>query len=332
MNYKRYAALAALLASVGCFASTGMSLEDILVQDHAFWSYIFYAFLAGLGVSFTPCIYPMIPITAGLLHRHSSKSTAQTILLPVSYVLGLSSVYAIIGYVVAKASVLLGTHVAFGQWQGNPVFALVVAFIMFYMAFASLGFYPMFMPKFMSRSVELGARKSSYVYTFFMGALSGTVASPCISPALAALLAFVAKSENPALGLLSLMAFGLGMSVILLVVGTFSAVANRLPRAGAWMEEVKYAMGIALLYVGIGFLMPFLGDVSELMVYGCASFAASAFYASRWVQHGFAHGPRREQLSFVLTVVFFAAALALIFNPTLGFDMGCGDKILCVFH
>lgn len=300
-----------------------ISLEEILYQDHSIWTYWWFAFLAGVGVSFTPCIYPMIPITAGLLHRHATDSKLQNFISSLSYVCGLSSVYALLGFVVAKTSSF------FGSWHGSPWFIIPVAAFMFYMAFATLGFYEMYTPAIMTKQVEVSSKKGTVLYLFLMGALSGTVASPCVSPALAALLAFAAQAESAFVGLSTLFIFGLGMSVLLMLVATFSTFSNHLPRAGHWMVEVKNIMGFALIAVGIGYLLPYITDSYEVIIYGMVVFAASCMYLLRPIRYGIKH----NKGSLIVGLCLFAVAMVMILDPLLAqYDKAVAQDILALFR
>ena len=300
-----------------------ISLEEILYQDHSIWTYWWFAFLAGVGVSFTPCIYPMIPITAGLLHRHATDSKLQNFISSMSYVCGLSSVYALLGFVVAKTSSF------FGSWHGSPWFIIPVAVFMFYMAFATLGFYEMYTPSILSKQVEVTSKKGPFMYLFLMGALSGTVASPCVSPALAALLAFAAQAESTLVGLSTLFIFGLGMSMLLMLVATFSTFSNHLPRAGHWMVEVKNIMGFALIAVGIGYLLPYITDSYEVVIYGLVALAAACMYLLRPIHYGVRH----NKGSLIVGVCLLLVAGVMIFDPILArYDKAFAQHILALFR
>ncbi len=108
--------------------------------------------------------------------------------------------------------------------------------------------------------------------------ISGTIASPCLSPALAILLGYVAKVGSPLFGFATLFVFALGMGLLLIFIGTFAASISLLPRAGGWMVEVKRFFGFLLLAVCIYFLQPFLSFGLALKAYAILSLAASFYY------------------------------------------------------
>lgn len=299
--YKIFSLLAIVTSTA--FGAFGDSLEAILYADHPIWYYLLAAFSAGLLVSFTPCIYPMIPITASIIHPQAT-GLFHSFLLSCSYVFGMAAVYASLGFLAA-----LGGEI-FGAWLGNPfVIGFIVAFLV-YMALATLGFYELHIPSLLSKLPAVRAG-GSYVYTFLAGALSGTIASPCVSPALFALLTFVAMSERPVLGLLLLFVFALGMSMILLLVGTFSGFTAHLPRAGYWMVHIKNAMGFILLGTAVSLLLPFIRDSHEIAWYGAVVVFAGIFY---WYQAYKLQVQRHMHMIVIGSLLVFLGA-AMILRP-----------------
>lgn len=197
-------------------------------------------FLLGLLMSLTPCIYPMVPITAGILQAQESSSLGRSFLLAFTYTLGTSTTFAIFGLIAAL------THHLFGQLLVNPIFILSIVALLGYLGLSMFGFYEMYVPKFMSQNTYT-QKKGSLLSVFLFGVISGSMASPCLSPGLALLLSIVATLGSKFLGFIMLFMFGLGLSVPLLIVGTFSNSINRLPQSGIWMLEIKKIFGFMLL-------------------------------------------------------------------------------------
>jgi len=248
------------------------SLEVALSTEQPLLLILLFAFLAGVLVSFTPCIYPMIPITVGILQAQATASAWRNFFLALFYVLGMASVYAVLGYVVATTSLI------FGQWFASPWFiALAVAFFL-YFAFAMFGFYDIYVPAFLRTRGTVSVR-GSLLYSFVFGALSGTVTSPCLTPALAVVLGYVAKLGRPVTGFLTLFSFSCGMGVLLVIIGTFSGVLNVLPRAGSWMVAVKKFFGFLMLGVGIYIMQPLLTHWAIPALYGSLMMTAALYYA-----------------------------------------------------
>ncbi len=208
---------------------------------------ILLSFILGLLLSLTPCIYPMIPITIGIMQAQKSSSLWHNFLLSLSYALGISSTFATLGLFAAF------TGTIFGSFMTNPLIVLPIVAFLLYMAFSMLGFYEMYQPSFLQQ-VNSSVKRGSIISIFFFGAASGTVASPCLSPGLALLLALVSTLNSYLLGFLFLFSFGMGLSLPLLIIGTFSGTINFLPKAGAWMVEIKKLFGLIMIAICFYFL------------------------------------------------------------------------------
>ena len=199
-------------------------------------------FGAGLLTSLTPCIYPMIPITAGIIagSAESAPSRARTITLTLTYALGLALVYATLGLLAGLSGNIFGTV------SSNPWSRFVTGNLLLIFGLVMLDVIPLRMPaRLTAWAGGLGA--GSYPAVFLLGATSGLVAAPCGAPAFAAVLTFVAATRNAGLGFLYLLVFSFGMTAILIAVGIFSGTLARLPRSGAWMVWVKRIAGVILI-------------------------------------------------------------------------------------
>lgn len=199
-------------------------------------------FAAGVATSLTPCIYPMIPITAGVLGGAGAvtRSRRRTALLTLTYVLGLALVYATLGLLAGLTGSLFGA-ISANRWSYFIIGNLLLVF-----ALAMLDVIPVAVPgKLMTWAGRIGG--GSYPGAFLMGATSGLVAAPCGAPAFAAVLTFVAATRSGVLGFVYLFVFSLGMTAILVAVGLSSGTLGALPRSGRWMVFVKRAAGVILL-------------------------------------------------------------------------------------
>ncbi len=199
-------------------------------------------FGAGLLTSFTPCVYPMIPITAGLLGGagaagRPARARAGMVAL---YVLGVALVYATLGLVAGL------TGSIFGGISSNKWALLLMANLLLVSGLALLD---VFTIKMSSGVLAWAARFSAErpYGAFMMGATSGLVAAPCGAPAFAAVLTFVAATGSAVLGFTYLLAFSLGMTAVLVGVGIFAGAVTSLPRSGAWLLWLKRAGGLLLL-------------------------------------------------------------------------------------
>jgi len=199
-------------------------------------------FGAGLLTSFTPCVYPMIPITAGLLGGagaagRPARARAGMVAL---YVLGVALVYATLGLVAGL------TGSIFGGISSNKWALLLMANLLLVSGLALLDVLTI---KMSSGVLAWAARFSAErpYGAFMMGATSGLVAAPCGAPAFAAVLTFVAATGSAVLGFTYLLAFSLGMTAVLVGVGIFAGAVTSLPRSGAWLLWLKRAGGVLLL-------------------------------------------------------------------------------------
>jgi thioredoxin:protein disulfide reductase len=246
----------------------------IFSADHSVWYTLFTAFYVGVITSFTPCIYPMIPITLGILHIKTNRSPLKNFIKAFVYVCGMATVYAVLGYIAATTTVL------FGQWLANPFIVVPVIAVFIYLAFSMFGFYEISLPQFIMKRSTTGD-DHSLISTFFMGALAGTVASPCLTPALALILGSVAKQGNPIIGFLTLFIFALGLGTLLIILGTFSGTLSALPRAGMWMVEVKKTFGFLMLMVSVYFLQPLISAEFFSALYWMIGIAALLYYVTK---------------------------------------------------
>jgi thiol:disulfide interchange protein DsbD len=199
-------------------------------------------FAAGLATSLTPCVYPMIPITAGILGGAGASgiSRGRTALLTASYVGGLALVYALLGLLAGLSGSLFGT-VASSPWA-----LFLTGNLLLVLGLALLDVLTVNVPQRVGLwANRLGA--SSPVGAFVMGAASGLVAAPCGAPAFAAVLTFVATTGSAALGFVYLFVFSLGLTALLVGVGLSSGFLAALPAAGRWTVWVKRAGGVVLL-------------------------------------------------------------------------------------
>lgn len=243
-------------------------LRASVIKQEVSWYLVFLAFAAGVLVSFTPCVYPMIPITIGVLQGAGDTSLIRGFFSAISYVLGLSVVYSLLGYFSATVGIV------FGQWMANPWFSAFTIVALLYVVGSMFGFYELKLPHFFKKHYEVNPQ-GSYLKTFLFGMVSGTFASPCLTPTLAVLLTFVAHLRNPFLGLLLLFSFSLGLGMILVIIGMFSHSLSYFPRAGQWMDDIKFFMGFVLLAVVVSFAAPLLKN-AFLVDFAYAVIAATA--------------------------------------------------------
>ncbi len=244
-------------------------------------------FLLGLGLTFTPCVLPMIPILSGVIAgQHQPLTTRSGFILSSCFVVGMAITFAIAGLVVGMTGARLQI------WMQDPAVLSVFAALFVLLAFAMFGFYEMQLPAFIRdrlNNINQKQQGGNWLGVFIMGILSALVVSPCVSAPLAAALLYIAQTGSPLLGALALLALGLGMGAPLIIIGTTGA--NVLPRAGAWMDGVKAFFGVLLLAVGAWLVRTVLPDTIMMLIWA-ALLIIPAFYlltstmSSGWSKFG----------------------------------------------
>jgi cytochrome c-type biogenesis protein len=207
------------------------------------------AYIGGILSGFTPCMYPLIPITVGFIGARGSSSKLHGFLLSLFYVLGLAITYSILGAIAALSGKL------FGQMQTTPWTYLIMANLCIFMGLAMFDVFNISIPV-PQKLVQLvgGSKKKGYFASFLIGASSGLIMSPCTAPVLAVLLGFVALGTNLILGMSLLFVFAFGMGTLLIIVGTFAGMIAALPRTGIWMTKINFIFGLILIGAGEYFL------------------------------------------------------------------------------
>lgn len=203
------------------------------------------AFLGGLLVSFTPCVYPLIPISAGFIGIESGGSRLRGFALSFVYVTGIAVTYSILGLLASL------TGVFFGTVSSNPLTMICVGALVIIFGFAMLDVVTINLP---SITALRQIKKHSYISTFFLGLSSGLIVSPCLTPVLGSILFYLAAQKHIVYGAFLLFSFAYGMGLILILAGVFSALLVNMPKAGKWSEYVKKFCAFILLGTGLYFI------------------------------------------------------------------------------
>jgi thiol:disulfide interchange protein DsbD len=210
-------------------------------------------FAAGVLTSLTPCIYPMIPITAAIVGGQSVGETrpprSRTIFLTLAYVAGLAIVYATLGVIAGMTGTIFGTI------STNPWLYFTMANVLIIAALSMLDVLPVRIPASLMQRASTAGTAGRASGAFVMGAVSGLVAAPCGAPVMAAVLTWVTTTQRAALGFIYLLSFSIGMCALLVAVGLFSGTLSRLPRAGAWMVWVKRLFAVIMIGVAEYYLV-----------------------------------------------------------------------------
>jgi thiol:disulfide interchange protein DsbD len=207
-------------------------------------------FLAGLGLAFTPCVFPMIPILSGIIVGQGGEhgmTKRRAFALSVAYVLGVAVTYAILGVIAGATGAYIQAALQ-NPWVIGAFAAVFVA-----LALSMFGFYDIQMPSSVQTRIQQKQQETGsgggLFGTALMGVLSALIVGPCVAPPLAGALLYIGQQGDLVLGGVSLFALSLGMGVPLLVVGT--TAGSVLPKAGGWMERVKYVFGVLMLAVAV---------------------------------------------------------------------------------
>lgn len=218
------------------------------ITENYFLMYLGF-FIAGLAVNLTPCVYPMLSVTASLFrmrtshhhHPHTAFFKALT------YVMGMVVTYSTLGFLAASSGKLFGAALQ-NKWVLSSVGLMMIA-----LALSMFGVFQLRLPDTLLNKLA-GFRKVNYVGFFISGMLVGVFAAPCIGPPVLALLAAVANNGNPYFGLSAFFVFSIGLGIPYLLLGTYGGSLSSLPKAGAWLIWVERVFGVVLLGFGILYL------------------------------------------------------------------------------
>lgn len=237
------------------------SLSQMLANDSLMWTLIIF-FGLGIGLALTPCVFPMYPILSGIIVGQGKQlSTAKAFTLSMAYVQGMAITYSLLGLVVASAGM------KFQAALQHPAILIFLAVMFVLLSLSMFGLYELRLPgKWQDKMNTLSNNQKggNLVGVFFMGVISGLVASPCTTAPLSGALIYVAQSGDLLQGFLALYVLSMGMGVPLLIIGTSGG--KLLPRAGAWMDIIKTIFGFLLISVSIvmvGRIWP--GVVSDVL-------------------------------------------------------------------
>ena len=263
------ATMAAASAAPAPSAAGGDRFASALAGS-GFLKVIALFFVAGLGLAFTPCVFPMIPILSGIIAGAGDDIGARrAFVLSVVYVLASALVFTIAGVVAGLAGQNL--QALFQKpWILTAFAAVFVA-----LSLSMFGYYELQLPaSWQGKLTELSNQQQggSLLGVAIMGALSTLIVGPCVAPPLAAAVVYIGQQHDPVLGGAALFALGIGMGAPLIAFGTG---ITQLPRAGGWMDAVKYVFGVVFLLLAVWMLERFV-DARLVMLMLAAIFIGSA--------------------------------------------------------
>lgn len=230
------------------------------------WGLFLIAFLAGLAASVTPCVYPMIPITMAVIGAKGGGK-ARGFALSATLVLGMAVTYTLLGVVAAK------TGATFGAFAQKPAFLIPVALLFGAFALSLFGAFEIALPASLQAKLQGDGSRKGFAGAFVMGLVLGPISAPCVGPVIGSVLLGITQQGQAFLGGAQLFVFALGMGVLFMVVGTFSA---GLPRSGDWLVLLKQTMGLVVLAFAVWTLRYIAPEWLNLGMWSVVGLAAGA--------------------------------------------------------
>ncbi len=215
------------------------------------WGIVF-AFLLGLGLNLTPCVYPMVPVTVAYFAGGVGRRLLPTLGLAVIYLLGIALTYSVLGVMASLGGGMLGEALR------HPGVPIALAALMVLLSLSFFGVYTLRAPAGLLRRLPRG--KGGPVGAFLMGAVVGLVAAPCVGPATVALLSYVASLADPLQGFLLFFSLAMGLGLPYVGLALASGKLARLPRSGPWTTWVERLLGLLLLGMALYLVAPLLPE------------------------------------------------------------------------
>ncbi len=269
--------------ATGSTAGGGAALEDRLTNALESGSIMAFllVFLAGVLVSLTPCVYPMIPIIIGFVGSGAGGSKLKGFILSVFFVLGLVLSYATLGVIAGATGAL------FGAFMSNPIVLWVIVAIFVALGASMLGAFDIALPASVQGKL-MGSQKQGIFGAIVMGGVTGLVAAPCAGPPLLVLLGWIGNTNSLVLGFFLMATFALGIGVLFIIIGTFAGAMTALPQAGPWMDNIKKGLGVVIFAVAVYYLNLLLPATLFTLVLGVfLILVGGAFGAfARWEERG----------------------------------------------
>jgi len=264
-------------------------------------------FLGGIALNLTPCVYPLIPITASYFGGRSETGKRQGYLLlhGLLYILGLSVMNSAIGVSAAFTGRLMGSVLQ------HPAVLIFVSSVLLLMALNFFGLWELRLPSFLSSAVSKS--HTGYAQSLFMGLTLGIVAAPCIGPFIIGLLTMVAQRGDPLYGFLIFFTLSIGLGLPLFVLSIFAGNLSKLPRSGEWLIWIRTLFGWIMLAMAVYFVKPLLPW------HDAGTFILAFIALAAGVHLGFMSKTGKTMRTFVIikrTVGVFAIGLSFLLAGT----------------
>ncbi|WIV98723.1 protein-disulfide reductase DsbD [Kinneretia aquatilis] len=287
---------------------------DAALQSGKFWTVVGVFFVAGLLLSLTPCVLPMLPILSSIIvgEAQGGKATrGRGLLLAASYSLGMALIYTALGV----AAGLAGEGLAATLQKPWVLAAFAGALVLF--SLSMFGAYEISLPSSLSGGLSQASQRlpAGHIFgVFVMGGVSALIVSPCVAAPLAGALLYLSQTRDVVLGGSALFALASGMSVPLLLLG--ASAGSLLPRAGAWMDGVKHFFGMLLLAVALWTVQPVLPAALAQALWGALLIGSASMLGLFEPAHA-VHRPR-TWLRKTAAVLAFAYGLLQVVGAANG--------------
>lgn len=266
-------------------------------------------FVLGIGLSFTPCVLPMVPILSFIIVGEGAAiKRSRGFFLSLSYVLGMALVYTALGV----SAGLLGEGLAAALQ--NPWVLSAFAALMVVLSLSMFGVYQLQMPAAIQTKLTYfseGQRNGKMIGVFLMGAISALIVGPCVAAPLAGALVYISQTRDVVIGGSALFSLAMGMGVPLLLVGM--SAGSVLPRAGMWMEEIKRFFGVLMLAMAIWMISPVISALAQMLAWSALLLAYAIYQA--FINKG------KLFSKFVAGIFFILGAIQLVGVSTGGRDV-----------
>lgn len=279
------------------------ALAGLLGSKNTFIALLTF-FVIGLGLAFTPCVFPMIPILSGIIAGQGSSASSKAFVMSVVYVLSMAVVYTIVG-VIAGVS---GAN--FQVLFQNPWVLSSFSLIFIALALSMFGFYNLQLPSSIQSKISDFSNKQqggTLIGVAIMGVLSALIVGPCMAPPLMGILLFISQTGDPLLGGSALFVMSLGMGVPLIIIGT--SAGKLMPRAGVWMDTVKAVFGVSMLAVAIWMMERVLPEIVIIWLWAVLIFTSGVYMGALTPIHENTTGWDRLWKSLGLIMMLYASVM-----------------------
>lgn len=300
------------------------------LKTGSIWTIVFGFLVIGLLLAFTPCVFPMIPILAGIIAGQGEHiTTRKAFVLSLVYVLAMAITYTIAGILAG----LFGSNLQ-AAFQ-NPWILSAFAAIFVALAFSMFGFFELQLPSALQSKimqVQNEQQGGTLIGVAIMGLLSALIVGPCMAPPLAGALIYIGQTGDAALGGIALFAMSIGMGLPLIIVGTLGG--KFLPRAGAWMDAVKNVFGVLMLGVAIWMLERIIPSVVAQVLWGILVIGSAIYLGAAEPIKAEASGWSRLWKTLGVIMLLWGALILVgvaaggkgsVFAPLTGLNLGGGS-------